>query len=191
MTELDLAPPPGIDPDPFGVGIAIFAAMVSGATFLEARRQSQFLQQQQRSAFRAAWFDARRSVIFFKRSVDEFETYVLEDGYGRRAFRVGAIRLVVDSRRSHQMRRLRGSALITANNLGDNLDDLSDFLDAGYQEAIMAVLTGLNELGTLPDDYASLIARGRAVVGLYTALLEAVAEHEGFEEDTPHFTSGP
>jgi len=47
--------PSAIDPDPFGIGIGIFAAMVSGASFLETRRTNTFMQQQQRAAFRSAW----------------------------------------------------------------------------------------------------------------------------------------
>lgn len=183
-TDLD------VDPDPFGIGIGIFAAMVSGASFLEARRQGQFLQQQQRGSYRAAWFEARRSVIFFERSLDVFETYMLEDGYGRRAFRVGSVRLVVSAQRAQEMRRLRGQALTTAHRLGDTLDDLSDFLGPEQQADVTAIISGLNEMGLFPERYADLVTNGRAVVALYNGLLEAVADREGFEDDTDRYSTG-
>lgn len=179
-----------IDPDPFGIGIGLFAAMVSGASFLEARRQTKFLLDQQRGAFRAAWFEARRSVIFFKRSLDEFETYVLEDGYGRKAFRVGSVRLVVTSRRAHEMKRLRGQALVTAHRLGDNLDELSNHLGPEDQEAVTGILAALNDLGAFPDRYADVVTQGRSVIALYTAMLDAIGEREAFDEDTSSFTTG-
>jgi hypothetical protein len=185
----DLAPL-DVDPDPFGIGIALFAAMVSGVSFLETRRQTQLLQHQQRAAYRAAWFEARRSVIFFKRSVDEFETYVLEDGYARRAFRVGAVRLVVSPRRAHELKRLRGQSLTTAHRLGDNLDELSNFLGAEDQAAVTAILSSVAELGVFPDRYADLVTQARAIMSLYRDLLDDIAEREAFEDDTPSFTSG-
>lgn len=187
-TSPDLDTATGVDPDPFGIGI--FAAMVSGASFLEARRQSQFLQQQQRAAYRAAWFEARRSVIFFKRSLDVFETYMLEDGYGRRAFRVGSVRLVVTPRRATEMRRLRTQSLTNAEKLGGTLDELSNFLGPEDQDAVTAILATLNDLGAFPDKYADLVTQGRAVVAIYANLLESIAEREGFEEDTDFFTTG-
>ncbi|HEU0131135.1 MAG TPA: hypothetical protein VFQ85_09115 [Mycobacteriales bacterium] len=188
-TALEAPTTPDVDPDPFGIGIAIFAAMVSGASFLETRRQTAVLQQQQRAAFRSAWFDARRSVIFFKRAVDEFETFVLEDGYARRSFRVGAVRLVVDARRGQQLRRLRGQALTTANTIGNDLDRLSDFLGPPDQEAVTAILTGLHDLDRFPEQYADLVTQGRAVIALYTALLEGIADREAFDADTPAYTT--
>jgi hypothetical protein len=175
---------PEIDPDPFGIGIGVFAAMVSGASFLEARRQTQFLAAQQRAAFRAAWFQARRSVIFFKRSVDEFETYVLEDGFGRRSFRVGAVRLVVSPQRAHELKRLRRQSMVTANRIGDDLDDLSNFLGPEDQPGVTRLLATLSEFGAFPEHYADLVTQGRAVVALYTGLLDSIDAREGFGDDS-------
>lgn len=169
-----------VDPDPFGIGIGIFAAMVSGAQFLEARRQTQYLQQQQQAAFRTAWFEARRSLIFFKRTVDEFETYVIEDGYGRKAFRVGSVRLVVTARRANEMKRLRGQALTTAHRLGENLDELSNFLGPDEHDAVESIIASLAEFGAFPERYVDLIARGRDVLAVYSALLDVVAERQRF-----------
>lgn len=172
-----------VDPDPFSIGIAIFSALASGAAFLETRRSRQNVETAERRAFRAAWYDARRSLIFFRRSLDEFETYMLEDGYGRRAFRIGAVRVVVDGRRKHQMRRLKGQALTTANTLSDNMDDLSDYLGTEAQASVDALLTRLGEIERLPDRYSDLIRLGREIASLYDDLLEGIADREGFEED--------
>jgi hypothetical protein len=190
MSSVAAEPLPDVDPDPFDIGIAIFAAMVSGGSFLETRRQTAVMQQQQRSSFRAAWFDARRLMIFFKRAVDEFETFAIEHAYARRELRVGAVRLVVHGRRAHQLRRLRGQAFMTAQNLGDNLDDLSHHLGPADHIAVTAILTGLNELGRFPERYVDLISNGRAVIALYSDLLDGIADREGFEEDTSFYTSG-
>lgn len=190
MTELDVAPA-GIDPDPFSIGIALFSAMAGGAAFLETRRSRVVVEQAQRRAFRAAWFNTRRSLIFFKRSLDEFETYMLEDGYGRRAFRIGAVRLVVDGQRKQQMRRLKGQTLTTANTLSDNLDDLSDHLGPEDQAAVDAILVRLAGIGQLPDRYADLVRVGREAVALYGDLLEVVADREGFEEDGDFTSASP
>ncbi|HEV2889215.1 MAG TPA: hypothetical protein VGX28_02475 [Frankiaceae bacterium] len=186
---LDTTERPGVDPDPFSIGIALFSAMAGGAAFLETRRSRTNLEQAQRRAFRAAWFETRRSLIFFKRGIDEFETYMLEDGYGRRAFRIGAVRLVVDPHRKHQMRRLRGQALQTASHLGDDLDDLSDFLGPDDQQAVHEILTRLGEIGRLPESYADLVRVGREAIGLYSGLLDRIADREGFEEDADYTTS--
>lgn len=174
-----------IDPDPFGIGIGIFAAMVSGASFLEARRQTRAVVDQQRAAFRAAWFEARRSLIFFQRWMDEFETYVLEDGYGGREFRVGSVRLVLTPRRAQEMKQLRGQTLITAQRLGDDLDDLSNFLGPDDQDTVTSIIGALDDLGRFPERYADLLVQGRAILALYTGLLDAVARRERFGDGPP------
>lgn len=178
-----------VDPDPFGIGIGLFAAMVSGASFLE-RADRRSSSSSSRAAFRAAWFEARRSVIFFKRSLDEFETYVLEDGYGRRAFRVGSVRLTVTPRRAHEMKRLRGQALTTAQRLGDNLDELSNFLGQEDHAAVTSILADVTEFGSFPDRYADLITQGRSLLAVYTELLDVLAERERFDEDTESYSVG-
>lgn len=169
-----------IDPDPFTIGLGIFGAIAGGGAFLEARRQRQIVQNQGRDAFRAAWFGARRTLIHFNGQVGEFETYMLEDGYGRSSFRIGAVRLEVDRGRHKALRRLRGQVHITASHMGDDLDDLSEHLGPEYLPEIDAILNRLREL-TLPDHYRDLIAVAREAFTLYDDLLEAIAEREGFE----------
>lgn len=103
-----------VDPDPFTIALGIFAAIAGGGSFLEARRQRQFMERQQQESFRGAYFACRRTLIYFQRLVDEFETYVKEDGYGHMTFRVGTVRLSVGRDRHKAMRRLNGQAMITA-----------------------------------------------------------------------------
>lgn len=171
-----------IDPDPFTIGLGIFSAMAGGGAFLETRRSREHVQQQSRDAFRAAWFRARRTLIHFKSQVDEFETYMLEDGYGRNAFRIGAVRLEIDRGRHQSLRRLRGQALVTASHMGDDLDDLSEFLTADYQEQVDAILDRLREC-ELPALYRDLVVAARESIVLYSDLLEAIETGEGFEID--------
>ena len=182
---------PGIDPDPFGIGIGLLATIAGGASFLETRRQSQFLQEQQRRQFRAAWFEARRSVIFFKRTIDEFETYVIEESFGRRAFRIGSVRLTVTARRARDLQMLRGHTLVTARRLGDQLDELSNFLGPDDQPAVTHVLGTLGGIGKLPDDYVDLVALARTALALYADLLDRIADREAFEVDISDYDRRP
>jgi hypothetical protein len=147
-----------IDPDPFTIGLGIFSALAGGGAFLEARRQREIVQDQQRGAFRQAWFASRRTLIFFKHQIDEFETYMLEDNYGQRQFRIGAVRLTVDAGRHHALRRLRGQTLITASRMGDDLDDLSEFLGQEYAERVQQVLAQLTsrDLSCTPKTAAGI-----------------------------------
>jgi hypothetical protein len=168
-----------IDPDPFTIGLAIFSAVAGGGTFLEARRQRHATERQHRDEFRAAWYNARRTVIFFKRGVDEFETYLLEEGFGRKEFRIGAVRLVVDRQRHQQLRRLRGQTFITANIIGDNLDDLSEYLGPDDLEGVTTILTTLEQM-RMPERYIDVIRTARQAVALYSDFLNDIDERQGF-----------
>ncbi len=128
------------DPDPFSIGLGIFGIIAAGGSFLETRRARQIVERQQRDQFRATWFACRRTLIHFKRVVDEFETYVLEDNYGRDLFRIGSVRITVDQNRHHALRRLHGQVMTTATFMADNLDDLSDHLGAADQSAVDTLL---------------------------------------------------
>lgn len=185
VTELPLRDESSIDPDPFTIAIGIFSIMVGGGAFLEARRSREFMERQQRGQFRAAWFDARRALIYARRAVDEFETYALEDDFGRRALRFGSVHLAVDRDKARNLRRLRWQSNTTANRLADALDDLSNFLGPAHQLDIDAITTHLQDIATLPERYGDLIRRAREVIELYSSLLDAVAEAEGFEEPLP------
>jgi len=169
------------DPDPFTIGLGIFAALAGGGAFLEARRQRQFIERQQKERFRAAWFGARRTLIHFDQVIDEFETYMLEDEYSESAFRIGAVRITVDRGRHQAMRRLKGQAMTTANVLTDTLDDLSDFLGADDQEVIDKILRELAQI-ELPARYSDVIRSARQARDLYSELLSIVGEREGFEK---------
>ena len=115
-----------VDPDPFTIGLGIFGAVAGGGAFLESRRQRRLLQEQQRGAFRGAWYAARRTLIHFKQQVDEFETYMLEDGYGRREFRIGAVRLAVDHGRHRTYRDVIRAAREALDWYGSFLDDVAE-----------------------------------------------------------------
>jgi hypothetical protein len=173
-----------VDPDPFTIGLGIFAAVAGGGAFLEARRQRQIVESQQKGAFRSAWFAARRTLIHFKQNLDEFETFVLEDGYGTRKFRIGAVRLTVDAGRHKALRRLRGQCLTTAHHMGDDLDELSEFLGGDYAERIQLVLEHLAAIG-IPETYGELIKAARNAFYEYESLLTYIADVEGFELHAP------
>ena len=174
-----------VDPDPFIIGLGILQVVAAGGAFLESRRQRNEVQRAQREQFRASWYDARRSVIFLKQTTDEFETYMFEDAFGRREFRIGAVRLSVDSRKHKAMRRMHGQTMKTAQHLADNLDDLSNFLGPDDQAQIDAIQERLNQIDRLPERYRDVVVLAREAVQLYSDLLDDVGEREQFEEDSP------
>jgi hypothetical protein len=118
----------------------------------------------------------------FKRVVDEFETYVLEDGYGGKTFRIGSVRLTVDRSRHQALRRLKGQALTTANFMADDLDDLSEFLGPEDQSTIDRIMSRLSET-TLPESYRAVMTLAREAISLYSELLDEVGAREAFEQE--------
>jgi len=174
---------PKFDPDPFTIGLGIFAALAGGGAFPEARRQRQLVERQHRDRFRAAWFNARRALIYFGRNIDEFETYVLEDDYGGKSFRIGSVRLTVDADRHRSLRRLKGQAMTTANVMSDAID-LCEFLGPDYQSSIQKVLDQLRQIGAIPERYSELIRAAREARKLYDDLLNQIGEKEQFEQSS-------
>ena len=172
-----------VDPDPFSVGLGLVQIFAAGVMFLEARRRDQALQQGQRDAFMAVYFQAKRSLIFFKRAADEFETYMLEGGYGRREFRIGAVRVMFEPQQRHAMRRLHGQIMTTANHMADNLDDLSEFLGSDDQKNVDAIHERAQGIKALPDSYRDVITLSREAVQLYQDLLDDIGERQGFNTD--------
>ena len=122
-------------------------------------------------------------MIHFEQVIDEFETYMLEDGYAESAFRIGSVRITVDRGRHHALRRLKGQAMTTANVLTDTVDDISEFLGADDQEMIERVLGQLAEI-ELPKRYSDVIKSARRARELYGELLSSVGRREGFESAT-------
>ncbi len=172
-----------VDPDPFIIGLGILQIVAAGGAFLESRRQRREMQRAQRQQFRATWYAARRSVIFLKRTTDEFETYMFEGAYGRRQFRIGAVRLSVDPVQHQAMRRMHGQTMKTAQHLADDLDDLSNYLGPEDQSRIDDIHDRLNLIDQLPAQYRDVIVLAREAVQLYSDLLEDVGEREQFESD--------
>lgn len=173
-----------IDPDPFVVGLGLIQIIATGAGFLEARRQRQAVDRLERERFRTAWFQAKRSLIFFKRTTDEFESYVLEGGYGRREFRIGIVRLILDPNQYAAMRRMHGQCMTTANHLADNLADLSEFLGPQDQAQIDAIHERLKAIENFPPVYRDVIALSRESIQAYQDLLDDIGEREQFAEET-------
>ena len=170
-----------IDPDPFSIGLGLITVLAAAGGFLESRRRRQVIEQSQRQEFRSAWFRARRSLIFFQQAVSEFETYVLEEGFGRRSFRIGSIRLEVDAGRHHALRRLHGQTMTTANRAADSFDELSNFLGPEDLEQVDRVTTRLAEI-EFPADYRGVITMSREALALLTDLLEDIGDREAFDD---------
>lgn len=170
-----------IDPDPFSIGLGLITVLAATGGYLESRRRRQVTEQSQRQEFRSAWFRARRSLIFFQQAVSEFETYVLEEGFGRRGFHIGSIRLEVDAGRHQALRRLHGQTMTTANRAADSFDDLSDFLGPEDQRNVDHVTTTLAGI-EFPDTYRGVIAMSREALRLLTDLLEDIGEREHFDD---------
>lgn len=172
----------GVDPDPFSIGFALMGLLFAGAAYLEARRQRMLTVQQRTNEFRSTWFQARRTLIHARRIVEEFSPYVLEDGYGGSEFLFGRVRLTLERGRVDRIRRLHANAQTTATFMADNLDSLSEFLDAEYQPYIEEIMAKLNE-AQLPHTYDAVLLLAREGVALYEALINRVGEVEGFADN--------
>jgi hypothetical protein len=182
---------PGNAPDPFAVGVGVLAAIVSGASFGETRRgaaqPARGAAEPRRDAAQppraaAAWYDARRALIALTAAIDEFETYVLEDGLGSFAFAPGAARFALTAPdRAYRLRLLDERTLDAAFRLADGLHVVAGILDAADRSALAAPLSAGLRAGGFPDTYADLVARGRAAVRLYAGLLDGVATRAAFE----------
>ena len=168
-----------VDPDPFAIGFALLSLLVSGGAYLELRRNRILTENQRTGEFRQTWFQARRTLIHARRVVEEFATYVAEDGYGEQQFLFGRARLNLTRDRVDQLRRLHANSLTTASYMADNLDALSEFLDSSYQPLVDEIMGKLDEL-QLPHSYDAVVLLVREGVTLYEGLINEVGEREAF-----------
>ena len=186
MSELDDAPEDNIshndelvDPDPFAIGFALLGLIFSGGAYLELRRQRMLTQQQRSGEYRQAWFKGRRTLIHARRVLEEFTTYVAEDGYGDQEFLFGRARMNMTRQRVEALRRLHGNAQTTASHIADDLDTLSEYLDATYSAEVDAITERLTNL-EMPHTYDAVLILVRDAVELYEALINKIGEQEGF-----------
>ena len=168
-----------VDPDPFAIGFALLGLLVSGGAYLELRRNRILTEQQRTGEFRQTWFKSRRTLIHARRVVEEFATYVAEDGYGSQQFLFGKARLNLPRNRVDQLRRLHGNAQTTASHMADDLDALSEYLDSGYQAMVDEILEKLEEL-QLPHSYDAVVILARDGVSLYEKLIDEIGRRESF-----------
>ena len=108
---------------------------------------------------------------------------MLEGGYGRREFRIGIVKLVLDPYQHTAMRRMHGQCMTTANHLADDLDSLSEFLGAQDQPRIDALQERLKKIENFPPMYRDVIALAREAGQLYQDLVDDIGEREKFEAD--------
>ena len=167
------------DPDPFAWGLSLLAALFSGASYLEMRRQTRLSEEEREGEFRRTWFSSRRTVIYARRVVEEFATYVAELGLGGSEMKYGRFRLNLDRGMARDIRRLHTNCLMNATHLVDDLDDLSAFLDASYDSTIRRIQDMLTE-AQMPHTYDAVIVLVRTGISLYEELLEEIKQKEGF-----------
>ena len=167
------------DPDPFGWGISLLTSLFSGASYLEIRRQNRLTAEEREGRFRRTWFSARRTVIYSRRVVEEFATYVEELGFGSDEFRYGGRRLDLPGETVRDLRRLHANCLMNATHLADDLDNLSEFLDNSYASIIQRIQDTLIE-AQLPHTYDAIVVLVKSGVGLYEELLKTISEREEF-----------
>ena len=172
-----------IDPDPFAIAFGILSVVFAGGAYLEERRQREIQEEQARNAFRRAWFESRRTLIHARRVVEEFATYVSEDRLGTTEFLFGKVKLTLGRGRATQLRRLHGNAHVTAQNLADDLDTISDYLGSEYTSQIEAIHTLLGQVKGFPENYRGVVRLARSALDVYEDLIEAIGEGEGFEAE--------
>ena len=167
------------DRDPFGWGISLLASLFSGASYLEVRRQNRLTAEEREGRFRRAWFSARRTVIYSRRVVEEFATYVEELGFGSDEFRYGGRRLDLPGETVRDLRRLHANCLMNATHLADDLDNLSEFLGVSYAPIIQRIQDRLIE-AQMPHTYDAIVVLVKDGVGLYEELLQMISKQEEF-----------
>lgn len=177
------APVDLVDPDPFAIALGLLGVAFGAGSFVETRRTREFMQRQERAAFRAAWFAARRSLIHAMRTLEEFETYALEEGFEQSGIAFGRVRLVVSRDRASALRRLHAQAHTTATRLSDAVDELSDHLGPEHRAAVDEIAELLSGFTSLPRSYGELIGFVRQAVARYQGLLDAVDAVEGFTRE--------
>ena len=106
---------------------------------------------------------------------------MLEEGFGRRSFGIGSIRLELDAGRHQALRRLHGQTMTTANYAADNFDELSNFLGPEDQETVDRVTASLAGIG-FPSDYRGVVTMSREALSLLTDLLDDIGDREHFGE---------
>ena len=168
-----------VDPDPFAIGFALLGLLFSGGAYLELRRNRILTEQQRTGEFRQTWFQSRRTLIHARRVVEEFATYVAEDGYGSQEFLFGKAKMNLPRSRVDQLRRLHANAQTTASYMADNLDALSEYLDSSYQPLVDEIMEKLEEL-QLPHSYDAVVLLTRDGVTLYERLINEIGERESF-----------
>ncbi len=168
-----------VDPDPFAIGFSLLGVLVSGGAYLELRRNRILTENQRTGEFRQTWFQARRTLIHARRVVEEFATYVAEDGYGQQEFLFGRARLNLPRDRVDQLRRLHANSLTTASYMADNLDALSEYLDSSYRPMVDEIMEKLIEL-QLPHSYDAVVLLVRDGVTLYEKLINEIGQRESF-----------
>ena len=177
--EPEILDPELVDPDPFAIGFSLLGLLISGGAYLEMRRNRILTETQRSGEFRQTWFQARRTLIHARRVVEEFATYVAEDGYGSQEFLFGKARLNLPRDRVDQLRRLHANSLTTASYMADNLDALSEYLDSTYTPLVEEIVNKLVEL-QIPHSYDAVVLLVRDGVTLYEKLIEEIGQKESF-----------
>ena len=170
-----------VDPDPFAIGFGLLSLLFSGGAYLESRRRRMLTAQQRGGEFRKTWFHAQRTLIHARRIVEEFATYVAEDGFGDQEFLFGRARMNLPRERVDQLRRLHANCQTTALHMADSLDDLSEFLDSSYSAILDRIQNRLVEI-QMPHTYDAVVVLVRDVVALYEELIDGIGKQEGFKK---------
>ena len=118
-------------------------------------------------------------MIYSRRVVEEFATYVEELGFGTDEFRYGGRRLNLPGETVKDLRRLHANCLMNATHLADDLDELSEFLGSTYDPIIQRIQDRLIE-AQMPHTYDAIVVLVRDGVGLYEELLRMISEQENF-----------
>lgn len=177
----EAAPNPDSDPiDLIVIGLPLLGVALGGGSFLEARRQRQLTEQQERRSFRRAWQGAQRDLRRFADHIDEFEPYVQRNGYGEKTFRFGSVAVSVDRGRAEALKRLHRETLATARSLAEHVDDLSNYLGPEDEEYVEHVHARLGDL-PIPERYSDVLLSARRAWDAYSEFLGYLEQKEQFQ----------
>ncbi len=179
MRETGDRPDFEVDPDPFSIGLALLGLVVSGASFLEARRQRQLQFERDTNRYRARWYNARRTLLSARQVVDEFQVFVVGQGFGDDEFGFGQVRLSISRSDVRQFRSMMRRISTVTNAMAADIDALSEFLGPENQDLMNQIMDKVRE-NQRPASYDAVIILAKDAIDSFDQLIEQIGTSQGF-----------
>lgn len=169
-----------VDPDPFLLGTALLGMVFAGASYLEARRQTNIMIRQSETTarnyerrFRQKYFASERALFSAREVTDSFESRMIENGFADNVFAYGERRLFITREQVRGLRALVRRIHDASDSMSMCLDELSEFLGPGHQRNIDRIHERIREQQR-PHTYDALVLLANDAIDLYAELLDEI-----------------